>query len=218
MTSSAGHPVIDLMLARRSVREGFATSSIPVDQLQAIVACGLAAPSSKNAQPWRFHVVQHRAVLVDLADAARSAEDADTYVPYDPSTGAPHPQYQSSVAESADVLAGASAAIFIENRGVFSGGRGALVNAPRDALASSITGYGFELIGLGAAIENMWLAANSLGIGATFMGDVVIVEQAIKRVVSVNGDVVGVLALGHLRPDTTPHPRPAHESDLAVWY
>ncbi|ABM16754.1 nitroreductase [Mycolicibacterium vanbaalenii PYR-1] len=218
MTSSTGHHVIDLMLARRSVREGFASTAIPVTQLEAIVACGLAAPSSKNAQPWRLHVVQSRTELVDLAAAVRGAGDAETYVPYDPSTGEPHPQYRSSVAESADVLGGASAAIFIENRGVFSGGRRAVVNATREALTGSITGYGFELIGLGAAIENMWLAANALGIGATFMGDVVIAEEAIKRVVSVTGDVVGVLALGHIRPDATLHPRPAHEPDLAVWY
>jgi len=69
--------VIAAMLARRSIREGFDGQPIPGPVLREIVRCGLAAPSSKNAQPWRMHVVADRATLAGLADAVEQAQDAD---------------------------------------------------------------------------------------------------------------------------------------------
>jgi len=188
--------VIAAMLARRSVREGFDRRPIPDSVIVEIVRCGLAAPSSKNAQPWRMHVVTDLATLGRLAEAVEHAEGADEYVPHDPSTGRPRATYVSTVRESAQVLSEVSAAIFIENRGLFSNGRSALVNATRAALAGSLVGYGLEMIGIGAAIENMWLAAEALDVRVAFMGDVVIAEDDIRRALGIVGDLVGVLALG----------------------
>ncbi|MGH3253901.1 MAG: nitroreductase family protein [Streptosporangiaceae bacterium] len=184
------------MLARRSVREGFDRRPIPDSVMVEIIRCGLAAPSSKNAQPWRMHVVTDQATLAHLAEAVRHAEGAEEYVPHDPATGRPRAAYVSTVHESAQVLGEVSAAIFIENRGLFSNGRSALVSASRPALAGSLVGYGLEMIGIGAAIENMWLAAEALGVRVAFMGDVVIAEDDIRRALGIAGDLVGVLALG----------------------
>ena len=78
--------VIAAMLARRSIREGFDGQPIPGAVLREIVRCGLAAPSSKNAQPWRMHVVTDRATLGVLADAVEKAKGVDEYVPHDPAS------------------------------------------------------------------------------------------------------------------------------------
>jgi nitroreductase len=188
--------IIAAMLTRRSTRGGFDGRSIPLPTLREIIRCGLAAPSSKNAQPWRMHVVADRPTLGSLAEAIEHAKGADEYVPHDPETGRPRPAYVSTVRESAQVLRDVSAAIFIENRGLFSNGRSALAGASRPALAGSLVGYGLEMIGIGAAIENMWLAAEAFGVRAAFMGDVVIAEEAICSRLEVPGDLVGVLALG----------------------
>jgi nitroreductase len=193
---AAQSPVVAAVLARRSVREGFDGLPIPLPALQEIVRCGLAAPSSKNAQPWRMHIVTDRPGLAGLADAVESAEGAGSYVPHDPATGQPRPAYVSTVRESAQVLREVSAAIFIENRGLFSSGRSALASASRPALAGSLVGFGLEMIGIGAAVENMWLAAEALGIHVAFMGDVVIAEDDIRQRLGMPGDLVGVLALG----------------------
>jgi nitroreductase len=69
--------VIAAMLARRSIREGFDGQPIPGAVLREIVRCGRAAPSSKNAQPWRMHVVTDRATLGVLADAVEHAQGVD---------------------------------------------------------------------------------------------------------------------------------------------
>ncbi|ORX17356.1 hypothetical protein AWC27_17985 [Mycobacterium szulgai] len=72
------------------------------------------------------------------------------------------------------------------------------------------------MLGIGAAVENMWLAANALGLGAVFMADVLVAEDAIKRKLGIGGDLVGVLSLG-------PHDgagRPsmgARLEDLTIW-
>ena len=189
--------VIDTILRRRSVREGFRRDPIPALILEEVLRCGLAAPSSKNARPWTLHVVSDTATLDRLATAVATAEGADTYVPRDPATGIPRADWPSTVVESAEVLRSASAAIFVENRGAFSDGRRTLTTTTGDRLAGSLVGYTFEVLGIGAAIQNMWLAANSLGVVGTYLGDVVIAEPIIAAELGIALDLVGVLVLAY---------------------
>jgi nitroreductase len=189
--------VIRRILSRRSVRSAFNAQPIPRADLEAIVTCGLAAPSSKNARPWRVHVVTDRRLLEELANAVATSEGADEYVPRDPLTRRPYPLWPSTVKESAEVLAQASAGLFVENRGEFSRGRKILTTAIRESPYVSLVAYTFEIIGIGAAIENMWLAANALGVAGAFMGDVVIAEETISKRLGFERDLVGVLALGY---------------------
>lgn len=191
------HPAVEAILSRRSVREGFARDPIPVAVLEEVVRCGLSAPSSKNARPWRFHVVTDPSVLEGIAAEISNADEVDAYVPFDPRTGKPWPSWSSTVLESADVLRSVPAAIFVENKGIFSRGRAALVDATPDALAASITGYSLEVMGVGAAVQNLWIAAVAHGLVGVFMGDVLIAEQAIKARLSIESDVAGVLVLGY---------------------
>lgn len=64
--------------------------------------------------------------------------------------------------------------------------------------------YTFEVIGIGACIQNMVLASQSLGVQGAFMGDPLIAEDFIRNRLGIEGDLVGVLALGfsseHLEP------------------
>ena len=57
--------VIENIMTRASVRQ-FTDQKIPEDTLQAIVKCGMAAPSAVNAQPWAYVVVTEREVLDSL--------------------------------------------------------------------------------------------------------------------------------------------------------
>jgi nitroreductase len=212
-----GQRVIDAILARRSTREGYSARPVTQSDLEVVVACGLSAPSSKNAQPWTFHIVNSSGTLTRIADAIDSGEGMGEYVPHDPRTGAPRSEYDSTVRESARVLRDAGAAVFIENRGIFSGGRQSLIDATPAALRASLMGYSLEMIGLGTAIENMWLAAGAIGLGAAFMGDVAIAEEAIRLALDTPGDIVGALAIGHT--DTAPvHPPPPRTEGLVRWH
>ena len=212
--------VIEAILSRRSRREGFSPAPVPAAVVEEIVRCGLAAPSSKNARPWRFHVVTGRALRDELAGLVERSSGVETYVPFDPALGGPRPGFSSTVLESAAVLRSAPVAIFVENRGVFGGGRRLLLQASPDGLASSIVGYTFEVMGIGAAVENMWLAAVAHGLDGVFMGDVLIAEREIGRRLSVDGDLVGVLALGYPEDRTEPPGRASGElaADRIRWY
>lgn len=211
--------VVRTILARRSIRFGYDRErSVPDELLQLVTECGHAAPSSKNARPWRFHVVTNLGALDGIATAMETASHIDSYVPHDPRTGLPHAHWQSTVIESAAVFRDVPAAIFVENRGVFSGGRPALRAAEPEALAGSLASYAFECMGIGTAIENMWLSAISLGLAASFNGDVAIVESYVAETLGLDGDLVGALALGYSNqtpPPTLPSP-PATQVDEPV--
>src|SRR4051794_2679018 len=110
----ASNLVVETILSRRSTRFGFDRHRpVPRDVLESVVACGLAAPSSKNARPWRFHVVTSTTLLDEVADAMVAAPGIARYVPHDPTTGAPYEHWQSTVVESAEVLRLVPAAVFV---------------------------------------------------------------------------------------------------------
>lgn len=187
--------MIETILGRRSIREEFADRAVPEVVVDSIVACGLASPSSKNAQPWRLHVVTDRTMLRDFAIAVEVAKNPERYVPLDPATGKAR-QWTSTVAESAHVLGQVPLAIFVENLGEFSGGRATVAAATGDVLRSALVGYGFEMIGLGACIQSMWLAAEHHGLHGVFMGDPLIAEDVIRKRLGTENDLAGVLCLG----------------------
>lgn len=208
------------ILARRSIRAGFADGPLPDGVVEEIVACGLAAPSSKNSQPWRLHAVTDRALLRGIADAVVAQRNVATYVPHDPATGNPRPEYRSTVLDSGHVLAAVPLAVFVENLGPFSRGIEGLVASDERRLRSALFGFGLEMVGVGAAIENMWLAATALGLSAALLGDVAIAEPEIAAALGLHGDLVGALAIG--RSDAGPFPpmdEPAFPGlPRAVWH
>lgn len=217
----AANEVVDAILARRSVRFGYELRPVDEATIRTIVACGVSAPSSKNARPWRLHVVRERATLDAIASAAETATGIDEFVPHDPLTGRPYAAWQSTVRESAAVLREVPCAVAIENRGVFSRGIATLASIPPQALASSLMAFGLENIGLGAAIENMWLAANSLGVSVAFLGDLAIADPAARELLALEGELVGVLAMGHATGTLPPRREPpasTQTADPVVWH
>lgn len=190
---------VDTILSRRSIREGFNDAQIDPEVIDSIIECGLNAPSSKNAQPWRLHVVENRLTLRGIAKYidAQTSESKQDFVPHDPSTGQARTSYASTVSESAEVLRQVPLGIFIENRGKFTNSRQNVAEAERSVIHRALIGVGLEYIGLGASIQSMWLAAQSHGLRGVFMGDVLIAEDYIRDELGMSGDLVGVLALGH---------------------
>ncbi len=206
---------IESMRARQSVRDGFQRVPVPIEQIETIVECGLRAPSSKNAQPWRMHVVTDEVMLNAIADAVISAEGKESYVPADPLTGESR-NYVSTVVESALVLKEAPLGIFIENLGVFSRSRRDVADSPREHRENVLLGFSFEILGIGAAIENMWIAAVELGLAGVFMGDIVIAEPFVKEALHFSGDLVGALALGPSQSRALT-PKPALDGRVIHW-
>ena len=214
--TSDGDRILELILRRRSIREGYLDREVPHEILERVVACGLSGPSSKGANPVRLTVVTDRARLMHLADLMRSAPNGNFFTPHDPRTGLAHPTWESSVSQSADVLASAAAAVFVANSGPFSGGRRSFLEAEPRARELALIGFELELAGMGAALENMWLAANAQGLAAAFLGDVGVAETSIQRELGPTGDLLGALVLGYT--DTTRQvTRPSLDPSSVRW-
>lgn len=211
-------PLIRVILQRRSHRVGFDDRPVPDSVLAEIARCGLAAPSSKNAQPWRLHVVTDGGLIREIADGVGSAPGIETYVPADPATGLPRLDWESTVLESAEVLRGSPAAFFVENLGRFSEGRSKLADAPTEALPGVLIAYMLECVGIGAAVQNLWLAAQALGLRACFLGDVGVDHERIEARLGMEGDLVGVLVVGYSALDPEAKRPVDYETDRVRWH
>lgn len=206
---------IEMILSRRSIRGGFTEQIVPRGIVNQILECGIRAPSSKNAQPWKFHVVTSQEICKNIAEHVESAKGFDEFVPCDPKTGKPRKEFSSSVIESASILRTAPLAIFVENRGFFSNTRTETEEALRRGNDTELIGLCMEYIGLGMAIENMLLAARAQGLSGVFMGDVLIAEEFIQGKLGMKGDLAGVICLGY----STQEPDPKKlKKDNVVWH
>jgi nitroreductase len=143
-----------------------------------------------------MHVVTDLGILDAIASSVISAEGRESFVPADPLTGEARSVYPTTVVESAEVLKVVPVGIFIENLGVFSRSRREVAESPREYRENVVLGFGLEILGIGAAIENMWIAAIDLGLAGVFMGDILIAEDFIKETLGFSGDLIGVLAIG----------------------
>lgn len=192
-----GRALITLIQSRRSIREGFTDQPIPDEVITDIIGSGLSAPSAKNAQPWRIHVVNSNPKLGEIADLVQTSKGADKYAPIDPTNGQPR-RWSSTVALSSQLLRDVQVGFFIENTGSYSGGKQSLlVCENKETLYAALDGYCFESVGFGTMIENMWLTAHAHGLSGTFLADVVVAEEEINKMLGIDGDLIGVLALGY---------------------
>jgi hypothetical protein len=132
-----------------------------------------------------------------------AADGGESFVPLDPTTGDKRDDWESTVLESAATLQSVPCAIFVENLGMFSRSRRVVAAVAPDLLEDALIGYSLEMLGLGAAIENMWIAATSIGLSGSFIGDVLVAEEAVKRRLGISRDLVGVLAL-RPQPEVVP--------------
>jgi nitroreductase len=77
--STAVNPVIETILARRSVRQ-YTAQPVEREKLQQIANCGINAPSGMNQQPWEVRIVDSAAYIDSLtvafkAENPKMAED-----------------------------------------------------------------------------------------------------------------------------------------------
>ena len=120
---------------------------------------------------------------------------------------------------SAAVLGAAPLAIFIENRGTFSGGRAKIAAAPPKLLEDNLFTYSLELIGLGGVVMNMWIAALSMGARAAFMGDICVAEAIIAKELGLRCDLAGVLLIGYPAEPSGDGRKPTPpQSEHVVWH
>lgn len=177
--------VYDLISNRRSIRK-FKNDPIPQDVLQKILQAGILAPSGMNRQPWNFYVVQgsrHDEMIACLNDGLEKHRIAGENV-----SGAKH---------SFEVMAHAPVNVFIYRP-----------NRSAPWLTDSENQYYRDLVdvqSVGAAIQNMVLEAQELGIGSLWVCDVFDAFDEISQWLGESSQMIAALCLGYA--DESPEAR-----------
>jgi len=185
---------LDAIAARRSIRR-FKENDLPEEAVRKILRAGAQAPSGKNRQPWRFVVVrgEKRAEMVRVLRQALErikSRGEDT----------------GSAEWTTTVMEGAPMSVFVFNP-----------HGTDPWLTRSIDQAFQELVdvqSVGAAIENMLLAALDLGIGSLWIADVLYAVEELKTWAGEEGQLVAAVSFGVA--DERPEPRPRKPLDEIV--
>jgi nitroreductase len=188
--------VLDAIRERRSIRN-YKEDPIPQDVLTKILDAGRLAPSGKNAQPWRFVVVQgdKRAEMVRVMREGIAARKEE---------GIP----LGSSEWTAKVMAQAPVTVFVFN-----------VNADLFSVPDDVGDMFSCLVdtqSIGAAIQNMLLAATEVGVGSLWICDVFYACGELTEWLGENHQMVAAVAFGY--PLAAPGARPRKPLDDLVRY
>lgn len=187
---------LEVIAKRRSIRR-FRDDAIPDEVLQAILAAATQAPSGKNRQPWRFVVVSGekcaemvRVMREGIANTKARGQDP------------------SGSEWTADIMEQAPVTVFVFNP-----------HGMHPWLAHSIEQMFLGVVNIqsiGAAIQNMLLAALDLGLGSLWICDVFDAYDELCQWLDEPGQMVAAISLGY--PDESPSARPRKPvSEVTRW-
>jgi len=175
---------------RRSIRK-FRSDAIPKETLCQILEAARLAPSSKNDQPWKFLVLGEKS-----REAALSA--MDTGIRRRMEQPDANRRGLASAAHTLRIMRSAPEIVMI-------------VRPDGTHPRAEISGIDrvlelMDAVSVGAAVENMLLEAQALGVGTLWIGNTIFAYEEIVEAMHIEGQLLGAVALGI--PDEAPDPRP----------
>ncbi|MBN1310322.1 MAG: nitroreductase [Anaerolineae bacterium] len=188
--------VLKAIAGRRSIRK-FKDKPIPDEAIQAILTAAIQAPSGKNRQPWRFVVVTGdkcaemvRIMREGIAEKEAREEDI------------------GSTKGTARAMEEAPVTVFVFNQhGVAPWLEHSVDQTFKDVV---------NLQSIGAAIQNMALAAQGLGIGSLWICDVFCAYEELQEWLGEEGQMVAAMSFGYA--DESPGARPRKPiREVARW-
>ena len=171
---------------RRSIRK-FKPDPISKEILEKILLSGTLAPSGKNKQPWKFYVVQ----------GDKRQEMADEMLKGMTRLGAMGVS-TGSARYSLEVMKQAPVTVFVFN----PTSKHPLLKRDTLETYSDVV----DIQSVGAAIQNMLLAALDLGLGSLWICDVFFGYEELCAWLGEKGQMIAAVSFGY--PDQEPRPRP----------
>lgn len=192
--------MLDAIAARRSIRK-FKTTPVAHEIIEEILRAGSLAPSSKNRQPWKFIVTTGQAKEEVLAVMERGLE-REAQQQLLPESAV----YIGGAHNTLNIMRQAPAVIFVVNT------RGLDLLTPQNA-----ENRVFEICNaqsIGAAVENMSLAAVEAGLGSLWICDTYFAQQELCT--WLGGELAAAFALGYADEEPAPRPRKSW-SETVEW-
>lgn len=186
---------LETITQRRSIRK-FKDAPIPDETIEIILNAAIQAPSGKNRQPWRFVVVKqdHRTEMVRIM-----RESIDRIEKKGIDIGSS--KWTTNVMEQAPVT------IFIFNP---------YAEHTQGKRPGEESWGVVDIQSIGAAIQNMLLAAQDLGIGTLWICDVFYAYNELCDWLGQTHQMIAAVSLGY--PDEKPKARPRKTvSEVTEW-
>lgn len=185
---------------RRSVRK-FKPDIIPEAAIEEILLAGSLAPSAKNRQPWKFIITEDgsREELLAAMKAGLARERVDPLLP-ESTAGMADAENTLKIMRQAPTL------IFVMD--IYGSGLDASLTADEREFEICNT------LSIGAAIQNMILAAQNLGIGSLWICNTCFAQRELNALLG--GELRAALALGYPAEDPPARPR-KNMRDITEW-
>lgn len=187
---------------RRSIRK-YKCDMLEKEKIEKILDAARVAPSGKNRQPWKFIVYggeEKKNILSEMRkgikrelkeplfkDSKRLLPDADNTL---------------------RIMMNAPVVVFVIN----TNGKSPMESIDMDARFSEIC----DTLSIGAAIENMILAAQELGVGSLWIGNTCFAYRELSEYIGEEGQLIGAVAFGIA--DEEPEARPRKKLEDIVEY
>jgi len=177
---------------RRSIRK-FKNKPIPDETIVKILNAAIQAPSGKNRQPWRFVVVKEdkRPEMIRIM-----REAIDKVKKQGGNTGSS--EWTANSMEQAPVT------IFV-------------FNANAENVEKEHTSNVVDVQSIGAAIQNMLLDSQELGIGTLWICEVFYAYRDLCKWLGQKNEMIAAVSLGY--PDEQPNARPRKPvNEVTEWF
>jgi nitroreductase len=189
---------------RRSIRK-FSDKDLPNEVITKIIKAGLKAPSQKNKQPWKFIITKgiEKNKIISVIEQGIEREKSSTGL-------LPNRKHLiPSVLNTINSMKQASVLIFVFN------------TEKSDFLFENVTTEQkfvetSNILSIGAAIENILLAAIDLGIASLWICDTVFAYREICEYLREDGQLVSAIALGYAAETARPISKKNFD-DVVVW-
>lgn len=196
--------VCEAINARRSIRR-YTSTSLSEELISKLLYIASQAPSAKNRQPWFFYVISDQNVKQKFVDTLRAG------------TNHLYQQYQQQNIQRPDILSAentlrameqAAALILVKLVSRYNIYHNDEVNWPLHALDIEVA----DLLSIGAAIQNILLSAEEMGLGTLWVCDIFYAYPALTQFLQEDAPIVSAVCLGY--PDefpASPSRRPVSE-------
>lgn len=181
---------------RRSIRQ-FKPDPVAAEVLEKILLAGTLAPSGKNKQPWQFYVV---------SEDKRADMVAEMQAGIDRLEGKGIPT--GSARYTIKSMSQAPVTIFVVNP--------TTNQPPYDWESFQSNADAVDTQSIGAAIQNMLLAAQALGLGTLWICDIFFAYDDLHTWLGTEGQMIAAISVGY--PDQSPEPRPRKSVEEVTVY
>jgi nitroreductase len=174
---------LDLARSRRSIRK-YEAKEIPAVDLEYFIQAAISAPSGCNSQCWRFIAVKDRKIITQIETAVIQKTEAVLAVKRHQLTE----EYLTAKRKATGFFAKAPLviAVFLTKAKFFDPTLIAAFKEQGYDEAGIIKLYAnYDLLSVGAAIQNMLLAIHEKGYGACWMNEPAVAGAEINRILGV---------------------------------